>query len=351
MTQPNGYVQMPGGYTPNPPVGTPGYPQQQAPTQPQQQGVPQGMMQQAPQAQLPQWGQQTQGGAPQEGFGPPSFPAPFRMPQPFQGQPQFQQQPQQGQPQQQQPSPQQPNLDPNTRLTGAGIPTELQGKTIAEALQIYGGMRNVMLQQTTPRQQAPAQPSTQQPQGAPTQDPGGWDWRNPQAGIARVVQEQLAPVVASLQPVVMQSNLQQVNAARNVVAAQIPNFASIEPQVLERLRGADPQQLMNPDMWRVAAESVVGQMALQGRLPAAPQQTQQQTQRFNPWLQPAQNVQPGQQPMPNLNGFFSEQPNSGAPNAAPQQLTPTQQWAAQQMGMAPDLYAAWAAGVPTGGPR
>lgn len=347
MTGPTGFVQMPGGYVPNPPPGVQPQQQQQAPVQQQQ------TQQQQPQT--PVWNQ-PQGGAPVEGFGPPQFPAPFRTPQPFQGQPQqFQQQqpPQMPQHQPQQPAPQQ-NIDLNTRLTGTNIPAELQGRTMAEAMQIYNGMRNVVLQQTAqPPRSAVQQPApVQQPQGAPAQGhQDGWDWRNPQAAIAKVVQEQLAPVVQALQPVVMQSNMQSVQAARNTAAAQIPNFAQIEAQVVERLRGADPQQLMNPEMWRVAAESVVGQMALRGQLPAQPQATQQQTPRYNQWLQPAQNLQPGQQPVPNMNGFFSEQPSSGAPNAAPQQLTSTQLWAAQQMNMSPDTYAAWAAGVPTGGPR
>lgn len=382
--QPAGYVQLGGGYQPNPPQGVP---VQQA----QQQGMPQmpqqqGQMQQAPALPQMPWTPPGPQGAPLDGAPPPQFQQqPQRQPQPQQFQqapmqqpqyapqtvpgpwsPAMPQQPQPGQypsqPQFYQAPPQQPQLDPNARLSGPSVPPELQGKTVSEALGIYSGMRQVTLQsiqnrpqpQMQPQQQPNPFPQQQGLPGLPGQQPqqGGWDWRNPQAEIARVVQEQLAPVQQMLQPIVMRSQLDSVKAARDSIAQQIgPQFASIEPQVIERLRGADPQQLSNPEMWRVATQSVVGEMALRGQLPQGPVQQQQQPQ-FNQWLQPAQRPQPGQQPLPNLNGFFTEQPQSGMPmGSQPGQLTQNQLWAAQAMGMNPQDYSAWSAGVPSGGLR
>ncbi len=113
-------------------------PQQQAP----QQGAP------APQP----------GGAPQMSWGPQGVPT--QPPQPVQGQPQFetphptvqygQNLPTQTPPQQapvgSQPQGGRTQVDPNAVLDGPAVPTELRGRTFAQAMRIYGALANDWLQ-------------------------------------------------------------------------------------------------------------------------------------------------------------------------------------------------------------
>src|SRR5690348_9418454 len=86
----------------------------------------------------------------------PMYPAqPQGMPQAPQLPPQFAQAPQ-GQ-----------QFDPNQRLYGPGIPHELQGRTMGEAIRYYGIMReDFVRRQQAPQGQPQAQPQGQ-PQGAP----------------------------------------------------------------------------------------------------------------------------------------------------------------------------------------
>lgn len=334
----NGYVQLPGGYGSPPPGAAAPQQYQQQPTAaypPQQPSMlPQGL---------------------QEGFSPDLLPIPARI----QAQPivppvgvQPTQQPPQQQPQQfQQPVPQQPApqqvgpapIDPGARLYGPSVPPNLQGRTFAEAMQIYNGMQNVVLQQLhgqAPQQQAPA-PQQQAPvpaaPGAPA--PAGWDWRNPEASVQRAVgpaiQDAIAPVLAAISPIVQQSNIAAVSRARDAAAAQIgPAFAQIEQHVIQRLAGADPRALMNPEAWRIAATSVLGEFSLRNQSPLPQQPLQQLPQAPG-------HYQPQAQPMPNLNTFYTEQPNVGAPQQGIVQLTPQQDWAARQMGMSAADYLAW----------
>jgi hypothetical protein len=64
-----------------------------------------------------------------------------------------------------------------------------------------------------------------------------------------------------------------------------------------------------------------------------------------PGIHPAQQVAPGQNPLPNLNTFFSEQPTQGGPGVPQTSLTPQQMAYADAMGMPHAVYAAWSAGV------
>ena len=336
MTAPAGWQQLPGGYTPNP--AQQGQPQQQ---QGQPQGQPQQVQQQV--AQAPQWSPPGQVGAPFEGTPPYYPPAPqqpmqqFTRPQPVvqPGQPMtVPQMQQQFQPQ---------STDMNARLTGPGVPPEIQGRTLGEAIAIYNGMRNVVLQ-TVPGPQQPAQPMQAPPAaspvaGQPQPAQTGWDWRNPEAGIARVMDERIQQtIMPALQPLLQQNSFQAVQAARNAAAAEIgPVFAHLEPMILQRLQGANPQTLQNPQMWRTAAESVIGNLSL------AHARTQGQPQQPLTGQPMMQSQQVGQ-PTPNLNGFFTEQPTVGGAPGGGNQLTAQQQWAAQAMGMDPATYSSWSSG-------
>lgn len=342
-----GFVQLPGGYVPNPPAGV-NMPQFAPPlppglSQPQPQAQPQAQPQQPPAAPVDprtQFVQPGPAGAPVDSAPPPSPTAP----QPPNGQG----------------APAAPTgLPPagvrlDARLQGDGVPSELQGRSLAEVLYMYDRMRGIVLDRAAqPQAPQPIQPQAQpqaQPQGQPPQQQQGWDWRNPQDSIARVVNEQLRPLQQALQPVLQQTSQSAVKNARDSVANEVgaATFARLEPLVMQRLAGADPQALQNPQMWRLALQTVVGEMALQGQ---APQLAPQAPTQPNQWVQPVQAMPfAGGQPVPNFNSFWTEQPTHGAPPTAPQ-LTPTQKWAAEAMGMSVAEYTAWSGGIPTGGQR
>lgn len=249
-------------------------------------------------------------------------------------------------PQQQIQAPQ--GIDINTRLTGPGIPPSLQGRTLGEAISIHNGLQQAHIQLMSQQQPStgmsnpPVQTQPQVQHQAGTQQ--GWDWRDPAASVQRTVQplleERFNRLEAALAPAVQQSSMAAIQSAMNQAAQEIgPQFTQFGPAILQRLQGADPRALTNPQVWKLTAESVIGAAALQaGR---------QQPQNLGggsqpPGMYPAQAVQPGQQPLPNLNSFFVEQPYQGGQGAqgAPQ-LTPQQMFVAQQMGIAPADYAAW----------
>jgi hypothetical protein len=360
MNQPaqaGGYRQMGGGYedaiaAANAPRGQ--APQQQAPMQQMMQQPPQ---QYAPQPSVQQWsptqGMQPQGGMPQEGY-PVSQIPPQMQPQqqPAQWPPRQQAPWQQQVPAQQAPMTQQPGVDLNSRLSGAGIPPELQGRTVQELVAIHNGLRQVHIQSLAGGQQPQAQLQQQAPQQQPaTQQPGApaWDWRNPGASTEAVVERALDRAITTrlgpmLAPLQQQSAISTITAARaqavNQVGAQ--QFAQLEPLINQSLQGIDPQALMNPATWVVAAERAMGQLILQGRM----QQQQAPVQQSGPGVYPVQQVPPGHNPMPNLNTFFSETPNQGGPGV-PQtgQLTAAQSAAARAMDMTEATYAAWLGGA------
>src|ERR1019366_883106 len=130
--------------------------------------------------------------------------------------------------------------DMNARLDGPNIPQELRGKTLGEAIQTYAGMRNVVLQ-AIPGPGAQPPQGIQQPPPVAAQAPG-WDWKDPRAGIheevRRVINETVMP---ARQPMIQANAINGIQQARNPIAAEIPGFVGIEAQVMEKLRGADPQ--------------------------------------------------------------------------------------------------------------
>jgi hypothetical protein len=253
-------------------------------------------------------------------------------------------------PQAPQGTPQTPQIsagaDVNTRLSGPNIPPELQGKTIGEALQTYAGMRQVVLQMV-PGPQQPALPAlpTPVPQprpAAPVAQPAGppagavpeWDWRYPQAAISAAVGRELDTRLA---PLLQRESQNNVQAARAQMVQEFGGaWNQLAPMVEQRLAGADAEALQNPMIWRVATEAVVGQLALRSA------QQQGAVAQVAQTAVPQMRVQG--QPMPNLNGFFTEAPNTGAAPVAPAQLSAQQEWVRGQMGMTVDEYFAWSGG-------
>lgn len=324
----NGFAILPGGYQP---PAAPGQPAA-APMQPPQARP----IQFQPPPQPMNWRAPGPPGAPIEGA-PPNYPQPVQQPAPPGAYVHPLQQPGVVQP------PQAAGTiggDLNVRLDGPNAPAEIRGKTLGEALQIYGGMRQLVLQGIPgPGAPAPIQqpPVVQPPTGQQPPQQGQWDWRNPEASIdaavGRVIDQKLMPALA---PLVHNNALNAINAARNQVAARIPGFTSIEPEVMQALQGADPATLSRPEMWQTAAETVMGRRMLRG------QQGQPAAMPVGPGGAPPN-------PSPNLGGFYTEAPTVGsAPGAAPQ-LNANQMYVAQAMGMSAADYLAWSGGVQGGG--
>jgi len=346
-----GFRELGGGYIP----GGSDNPQAQQQQQPQA-PMPRGMQQfqEAPQAGLPPQMQVPQ---------PAGYVDPRQLPQtptpqipafdvPRQQQPLPPVQLPHGQ-QQQMPQVQQPQaLDPNTRLYGPQYPQELQGRTLGEISQIYSGLRNVSTellqraeQQRALQQQAPTV-QQQAPQNGQQQQAAEWDWRNPRAAIRDEVKQAVAAtlqetVVPMLAPMAAQNGISAINSARAAAAAEFgPIWPQIEATVMQQLQGADPQALMNPQTWQVAGNAVYGAMSRRGLLHQNGNGNGQQ----RPGAYPVQQVQPGQNPLPGLNTFYSEAPTQGAP-VQNVQLSPMQEWARQAMGMSVADYVAWSGGI------
>lgn len=349
---------------PNGQQGYPGQQQQQQPVLPQQYQQP--APQQPPQPQVPF----TQNVMPEPAY---QMPAPYFPPQQQQapqvpqyapawqgGQP-IQPQPQQPQPQyappgypQQQPQRQQApaqaiNVDANGRLFGPGLPQELQGKTMQEAVGIYGAMRQYTVQQQAQQRPQPQQQAQQpQPQGpqVPAQRPSTNFFTDPEGAIERAVQRIVTPM---LQPVLESTAETQIAQARQTVAQLHPEFAQYEGEVIQRLQGLPAQTLANPAAWRMALQQVVGERFMSGQLQQQPHQQQRQQQAQLPAGYPG--AQPQQQQQVNMPWqpaaappFFTESPSAvmmqgaqGGPVGGVQ-LTPQQQEAARRFGMTNEQY-------------
>ncbi len=312
---------------------SPGQQPAQQPTQPQQQSFnPQTtVVQSEPHVQMPA----------------PYFPPPQQPQQPpqqqgnqlypnapqyapaWQGGQQIQQQPVQGQPfqqnrqapmaqpqQQQQPAPaQNVQFDQHGRMFGAGLPQELQGKTMQEAVQIYGMMRQgyTAAQQQRPQQQ---QQQQQQPQQTPTQQgqvqagakPSS-PWTDPEGFFGRLLDEKLG---ALLGPVVQRTNEQDIAGVRDDIAARYPQYQQYEAAVLQRLEGLPIETLKNPQAWELALSAVVGEQMLRGG--GNGQQQQQQRNNGGQAVLPWQNANQGgwqQQNQPQQHqSFFTESPSA-----------------------------------------
>lgn len=237
-------------------------------------------------------------------------------------------------------------LDPNTVLSGPMFPAELQGLTLQQAIGMYGNMRNLAISlqqragaaaQQQPAPQAP--PQGQQP--APGQQPAAFDWRNPAASFEQIVERALERRLA---PMEQDSMVTRATHARNLVAQEVgpQRFAQIEASVMQYLGGADPRALGDPELWRVAVRTAIGDATLRGG-----QQPGQAASASDPRFGGAVPFRPGMQnPAPQLNTFFTETPQSGAQSVQGVTLTPQQMWFADQMGVSYADYAAYSQGVP-----
>lgn len=266
----------------------------------------------------------------------PGMPVPTQHPQPST---------QPGQ-QYQQPGQQMPGVDLNFVLQGPAFPPELQGVTLGQAIQMYGSMRQLTFEMQRRQQQAPAptpQPATPQaPAPGTQQQPAQFDWRNPGPSLAAVIGPMLEQALDKrLAPVAEQAAIQSATMARNAIAQEVgaQRFAQIEGAVMQYLNGATAADLANPELWRVAVRTALGDQVLRGGNPAAGGRP--------PQIPGATPFQPGTpNPAPPLQSFFTEQPQAGGQAVQGVTLTPQQMWFADQMGVSYGDYAAYAQGIP-----
>jgi hypothetical protein len=334
---PVGYRQMGGGYMDA--IAQRGQPQQQPqmPSQvaPQQPQYPQYQQQQT------QLGQPSQV-APMPG---PVYVDPAWSPPPSINDPRFQQARQPQVAPAPAPVPQQDYL--SIPLNDARLPAHLRGRSVGDIIQIAEGLRQVHLN-AAPAPQAPvAQAPVAQPQAAPGAE-APFDWRQPRASIAQVVSDVIdQKLMPRLQPALNQVQNNGVATAEAVVARELgATYEDIKPLVYQQLRGVtDAALLSNPDTWRMVSKQVIGDLWMRSRQGQAPVAQQPQQPQQNQWLVPQQAAVAAPQPVPNLNGFFSEAPNQGGPSAVGVSLSPQQDAARAAMGMSREDYIAWGGGT------
>jgi len=380
MGQQFGPPQM--GFTPS---GYTGYDPSMVPPPPQQQGQPQGgYFIPAPGRQQPQ----------QQGQQPPQqYQYGYAPQQPVQGgypqqqaqyqQAQYQQPQQGGYPMQQ---PQQPGyISPNTVLDGPGVPAELRGRTMQQAMSIYSQLasdfirrQNALRTGYSQQTQQPQQQGGYQQQGQQTQQQGfqaprfqqgqqgqQGSWRD---DIRQEVQQAVAPLV-------QQTTKTSIAEAISLAASQVPDWQNLQQDVVTMLQNADPASLMNPDVWVSAADLVRGKrgrmsygqqqpgQGMQGQLVQTPyglvplrnapqpgfaavpqQQYGMQSQQYGQQPYAGMSVPAGQYMLPQYQ-FFTEGPTPPAVNSMSNLLTPQEREYARKMQMDDATYLAWRGGV------
>ena len=231
--------------------------------------------------------------------------------------PTFQQQPPQQQTAQQ-PQPHSVELNDNAILDGPAVPAELRGRTWGDARRLYSALSNDWLQRNrtttpaaqtlqsqAPQQQAPAQQHSAPQGSAPF-------WQNPDQRIAEVVGQ---VVDQRLGPVLQRNQQQGILEARQIAATGIPDFGYLEPDIMQIVAGASPDDLQNPQFWLAASRMARGQRVEQGQYQFNPQQQQPPAAPGRAPGGPGYSQPYGQQPAyapPPVHSFFSESPS--APN-------------------------------------
>lgn len=279
-----------------------------------------------------------------------------------------QQQPQYQQPQYQ-PPPQQPQAplyqppqgaDRNTRLSGPGIPQELQGRTVGEAMQYYGIMREDFVRRNQPQYQQPqapqqqpqfgqqyqqGQPPYQQPpqNGQPSAQPRGPQGQpDPMRQMVADVMRETMP--AMLEPLVRPVQQDQVERAYSSVRQkfaqdQMVPFDRVAGDIMQSLQGADPATLANPAAWEAAYYHAKG-LAL-SRPQGQPQQQPAGGPQYQPYPQSTfQQVQPQTQP----SAAFVEGPTPPAPSlngAFGGGTDPRDEIFAKRFGVPVEVYRTW----------
>lgn len=306
---------------------------------------------------------QSQGTFPQQPQQQPQYQAPQPQYQPQQPQyqaPQPQYQPQPQQPQVQNP-PQRVEIPDHVVLDGAGVPTELRGRTWGQVKQIYGALANdFVMRQGAPNNQRPqpqqqpvytqGEPNGGQPvRGQPQRGQGGTFWEDPEASITRIVDSRIAPIT-------QRTTAMAIQEAMNVARMSIPDFAYLEGEIMQIVQGADGQALTDPRLWQSTAELARGRMMGQGRYDSRAAVAQQSPQaQHNPAFArgPGTYVPALANPIPPVGQFFTEAPtppqfpngNGNDVQSRVAALTNEQRMYASKMQMSLEDYVMWQGGV------
>lgn len=192
-------------------------------------------------------------------------------------------------PGQQQQQPQGPAVsyaNPNLRIQHGdqNFPRELWGKTVREAMEYYGIMRQEFLRVQAEEQaraaqgQQPQQPQYQQPQQPQQpQRPGFQQPQYPQrpqqpqapqgsqvydeAAVRRIVQEAVATAIAPLQGPSQAQVYQQVRS-------KFPDWNFYDADIQTSLQDAEPGSLLNPAVWEAAYFYIKGKKLSEQPAPA-----------------------------------------------------------------------------------
>jgi hypothetical protein len=254
---------------------------------------------------------------------------------------QMQQVPQQQAPAPQQQQQQQQALPPDTILRGPAYPPELQGRTVAQAMQIYAAMR-ASVGQNGGQQQQQQQAAPQQQQAAPQQqgvptDPRAF-FADPAGNTRRLIQEEMQNTLAPmLKPIMQQSAQGAIERARNAFLAANPTGNQYLNDMMPMLQRSTEEQLSNPETWNAVFRYVLGQKVIEAQ--ANPQQPpyNPQQQQAPQWGEAVRQTPQG--------SFFTESstPNNGQQQgqftAGAAQLNSQELMIARQSGLTPEQYA------------
>lgn len=247
-------------------------------------------------------------------------------------------------------------VDLNARLYGAGIPPELQGRTVGEGLRYYGIMREDFAQrqaamrtqqplQGQPQQQAP-QYQQQPPQGQPSAQPRGIPGQAPIDPMRQYVAEAIRDVMPEfMNPVIQPIQQQNLERTYNGVKSRYQDWNQFEGEILQSLQGADLATLNNPAAWEAAYRHAVGNAVIRQR--QGPQQQFQQPgppQGGPPQYQPQQPQYPQ---YPQQAQTFVEGPTPPAPMGGPGYgpgQDPRDEDFARRFGVPVEVYRSWRGG-------
>jgi hypothetical protein len=278
-------------------------------------------------------------------------------------------------------------------LDGAGVPAELRGRKVSDVMRIYSALADNFIKngrgatasqgpqnsqpsgQQNPQGQSSAATQQQQHQNQQQQNSGsgvgdGDFWQNPNENLTQIVRQ---VVQEAVQPFQQQTLATSAERALERARAEIPDFADLEPDIFEAVKGSSQEALSRPEYWQHAADLARGKRFRPGQnnggMPPAQQPQQSHVRNFPdavpasvPIPQPIQQfpqqqqqgVFPGHMPPPQPHAavprpqtyqFFTENP--GAPSVYTQPtattLSPQQLEVARLAGIPPEQYHAWSA--------
>ena len=245
-------------------------------------------------------------------------------------------------------------------LDGPGIPVELRGRTVTQAMDLYSKLIDhysktkpapVVSGQPAPAIQQPgvvAAPVAGQPLPPPQSPVQATSfWRTPEASmeavVEKVVQKVMGPSIAVSQATAIQSAEEQAKRT-------IPDYPAIQEELQSIISTAAPEHLTNPAFWTEAADLARGRLLRKAQITGQPAAPPVAMPAYSaPYGVPAGPQAPVALPSVPASmavpGYFAEGPTPPQGYGAPYtgQLTAYQSAAAKGFGMDPAEYSAWSA--------